>query len=162
VAQLLEAEPGAAGAQAIDSSTVTSHLSGTAVSDGGLPAAVPSLSNGAGSLCVSYGPGISRDVTVGGMVPGGGITTGTNGGEMVDQVWLPAGHGALVGAATSAADSPQTYFLIVGGMRYALSAPGVAQVFGYDLTADATVLPASVLNLLPQGPVLDPMPLSVS
>jgi type VII secretion protein EccB len=156
VAQLLEAEPSAAGAQTIDPSTVTSHLAGTAVPDGGLPAAVPSLSSGAGALCVSYGPGMSGDVTVSGTVPGGGITIGNNGGEMVDQVWLPAGHGALIGAATSAADPPQAYFLVVGGMRYALSAPGVAEVLGYDLADDATVLPASVLDLLPQGPALDP------
>jgi hypothetical protein len=75
---------------------------------------------------------------------------------MVGQAWLPAGHGALVGAATSAADSRQTYFLVVGGMRYALSASDVAQVLGYDLADDATVLPASVMDLLTQGPALDP------
>jgi hypothetical protein len=124
--------------------------------DGQGAAAVPTLSGGAGALCVSYGAGMSRVVTTGAAVPGGAVTTGASAGQLVDQVWLPDGHGALVGAVTGTDDAPQTYFLVVGGMRYALSAPDVAAVLGYDLADDATMLPASVLDLLPQGPVLDP------
>jgi hypothetical protein len=32
----------------------------------------------------------------------------------------------------------------------------VASVLGYQLAGQATVLPASLLDLLPQGPTLDP------
>ena len=75
----------------------------------------------------------------------------------VDQVWLPADHGALVGVAASpdSASGVASWFLVSGATRYALASPGLAAALGYNLSADETVLPASVVDLLPQGPVLD-------
>ena len=49
-----------------------------------------------------------------------------------------------------------TYFLLTGAMRYALSSQEVAVVLGYNLASEATILPASVLDLVPQGPTMDP------
>ena len=56
------------------------------------------------------------------------------------------------------------YRLVPGGRatRYALSSSTVAQVLGYHLSSSGTVLPASVLELLPQGPVLDPAAATVA
>jgi hypothetical protein len=95
-------------------------------------------------------------VTSGGTVPAdAAATTGQAG---VDAIWLPSGHGALVGAVPSVQQpsTVSTWFLVCGAARFALPAPSVAGVLGYNLQASGTVLPASVLDLLPQGPVLDP------
>jgi hypothetical protein len=49
-----------------------------------------------------------------------------------------------------------SYFLITGGVRYGLATPGVAAVLGYDLARQQTLVPASVVDEIPQGPALDP------
>jgi hypothetical protein len=79
-------------------------------------------------------------------------------------VWLPPDHGALVGAAPSVnqTSAVTAWFLVTGATRYALSSSAMAQVLGYDLGNSGTVLPASVLDLLPQGPVLDPAAATVT
>jgi type VII secretion protein EccB len=156
-AQLLEAEPGAPAPQAIAPSTVTSHLARTTIPSGGLPAAIPAIASTPAPLCITYGSGHARQLSTGATIPAGATATGATDGTDVDQVWLPPGHGALAGAtAGTAASQPATYFLIDGATRYALSAPAVAQILGYALPADTTVLPAAVLDLLPEGPALDP------
>ena len=45
-----------------------------------------------------------------------------------------------------------SYFLITGGQRYGLASPGVAAVLGYQLAAQRTLVPASVIDLIPAGP----------
>lgn len=95
---------------------------------------------------------------------GGGSAAATgNGAPSVDLVWLPPGKGALVGDSAGANSSSRvaSWFLVSGASRYALSASGqspsdVAAALGYNLSADETVLPASVVDLLPEGPVLNP------
>ena len=49
-----------------------------------------------------------------------------------------------------------SYFLVTGGVRYGLASPDVAAVLGYDLARQQTLVPASVVDLIPQGPALDP------
>jgi hypothetical protein len=49
-----------------------------------------------------------------------------------------------------------SYFLITGGQRYGLASPGVAAVLGYHLAAQRTLVPASVIELIPAGPAFDP------
>ena len=49
-----------------------------------------------------------------------------------------------------------SYFLVTGGVRYGLASPGVAAVLGYDLARQQTLVPASVVDLIPQGPAFDP------
>jgi len=61
-------------------------------------------------------------------------------------------------AAASAGNTPAVtgYFLISGGHRYGLASPAVAATLGYHLAAQRTLVPASVLDLIPAGPGLDP------
>jgi type VII secretion protein EccB len=156
LADLRRTDPGAQGVQMITNAMATSDLSGDHVPDGGLPVALPQVAPQAVTLCVTYGTGLSRSLASGGTVPAGAApTTGTSG---VDAVWLPSGHGALVGAAPGVQAPPSAiaWFLVAGSRRFALRSPAVASMLGYDLRASGTVLPASVLDLLPEGPVLDP------
>lgn len=156
-AALLEREPGASGAKAISPSTATSDLSGTAIPGGGLPRGVPVPTTMTSPLCVAYGPGLSSRITAGGTVPAGAVPVNAAGAG-VGQVWLPPDHGALIGAVPST-DQPGTVtarFLVTGATRYALPTSSVASALGYNLDTEQTVLPASVLELLPQGPVMDP------
>jgi type VII secretion protein EccB len=150
-AQLLEREPGEPAPQAISPSQLTARLSGTSIPDHGLPAQVPALAGTTSPLCLRYGSG-GLQISSGGRVPAGPISTGTVSAAQVDQVWLPPDHGALVGASPGAV----SYFLLTGARRYALSAQEVASVLGYQLAGESTVLPASVLDLVPAGPALDP------
>jgi type VII secretion protein EccB len=155
-AALLELEIGAR-AQSISLSTAGSHVSGTVVPDNGLPAEIPALPAMTSPLCVTYGPGLSPRITTGGAVPPGAVPVNAAGAG-IGQVWLPPDHGALIGAAPST-DQPGTvtaWFLVTGATRYALPNLSVASALGYNLGAEQTVLPASVLELLPQGPVMDP------
>jgi len=156
LADLLRTNPGAPGLVQITNAEATADLSGAAVPDGGLPPALPQVAPQATTLCVVYGAGLSRSLTTGGTVPAGAAATTGHAG--VNAVWLPSGHGALAGAVPSVQQpsSVTAWFLISGTERFALSSASVAGVLGYDLQASGTALPASVLDLLPQGPVLDP------
>lgn len=152
VAALLQRVPGAPAAQQISPSMATGDLSGTVLPSAGLPATLPRVVMMASVLCVSY-HGTSSVVTAGGTVPSGGVPV-TGGG--VDRVWLPAGRGALVGTSPGGTGTGATWFLVSGGRRYALSSPSVATVLGYNLSTSGVLLPASLVTLLPQGPVLNP------
>lgn len=153
LAELLEREPGAPQATLITPSAATADLSGTSVPDGGLPADLPRVTAASSPLCVVYGAGLRRTITTGASIPAG--SAATSGAAGVDAVWLPPGHGALVGAALSVQQAA-TWFLVAGTERFALPSPAVAGVLGYDLQTSGAVLPAPVLDLLPQGPVMDP------
>jgi type VII secretion protein EccB len=156
LADLLRTNPGAPGLTQITNAMATADLSGATIPNGGLPATLPQVAPQVATLCVVYGAGLSRSLTSGGTIPAdAAATTGQAG---VNAVWLPSGHGALAGAAPSTQQpaSAIVWFLISGTERFALPSPSVASVLGYDLHASGTVLPAAVLDLLPQGPVLDP------
>ena len=94
-------------------------------------------------------------------MPGGGLPVGSPGSHT--QIALPPGKATLAGmvpgpAGASAGDTPAVtgYFLISGGRRYGLASPAVAAMLGYHLAAQRTLVPASVLDLIPAGPGLDP------
>ena len=187
-AQLLEREPGAPAQRPISPSMATGDLSGTPIPGDGLPATVPALAPVTSVLCVSYGPGLRRQIIIGGTVPAGATPTGetptgetptgetptgeTPTGETptgaasalsVSQVWLPPAQGALAGAAPGNTVSGVTsYFLVTGATRYALSSQSVAAVLGYNLQTQATILPAALLDLLPPGPALTPSAATMS
>jgi type VII secretion protein EccB len=162
-AALLDLEPSAPKPSMLNPSQVSGHLSAATVSDGGLPSAVPAVA-GTGSavpLCIVYAATganstLARQVVLGGRVPSGGTPTDTT--ADVDQVTLPPGAGALVGAApgTGQAAGAISYFLVSGGRRYALASQSVAAMLGYDLATQAVLLPAGVVDLIPSGPALDP------
>jgi hypothetical protein len=156
MAELLKTSPGVPALTQISNATATMELSGDSIPDGGLPASLPRAVAQTSTLCTVYGTGLQRSLTTGGTVPPN--TTPTSGTAGVQAVWLPSEHGALVGA-TPSVNKPATvtaWFLVYDGERFALPSASVAAVLGYDLQASKAVLPASVLDLLPQGPVLDP------
>jgi len=156
LAALLGTDAGEPKPLPITNATATADLSGATVPDGGLPLTLPRVAPPATTLCVVYDTGLRRSVTSGGTIPADAApATGEAG---VDAVWLPSGHGALVGAVPSV-QQPATvssWFLVCGGERFALPAQSVASVLGYNLKTSGTMLPASVVDLLPQGPVLAP------
>jgi hypothetical protein len=122
----------------------------------------PNSSASSGSsnpLCITYGQGVTAGFTTGGTVPQGSPTTGGN--AFVNQVAIPSGYGALVGVAPVAASTGQakptatTWCLIVGATRYALPTENTETVLGYQKSNEIT-LPASVADLVPAGPGLNP------
>ncbi len=162
LAELLTTAPGAPGLMQITNAAATMNLSGAAIPDGGLPPTLPHAVPQATTLCTVYGTGLARSLATGGTVPAG--ATPTAGMAGVNAVWLPSGHGALVGAAPSVQQPSRAtaWFLVYGTERFALPSASVAAVLGYDLESSKAVLPASVLDLLSQGPVLDPSAATVS
>jgi type VII secretion protein EccB len=159
-AALLEVELGAPNPATLSPSQVSGHLSGVKVPGGGLPASIPPVAAPAAvvPLCTVYsggGSNLTRQVETGGQFPRGGVTTGIP--ADVDQVALPPEAGALVGAdpGTGPDNGVISYFLVASGRRYALASTSVAGLLGYDLS-QAVQLPAGVVDLIPQGPVLDP------
>jgi len=156
--QLFGLEPGAGNPTPITPSAAAADLSGASLAATGLPATqpLPVPMSPSSPACVTYAAGLRRTLTTGGTIPAGSVAT--SGAAGVDGVWLPPGHGALVGAAPSVQQpsAVATWFLVTGAERFALPSPRVAQVLGYDLQTSGTVLPASVLDLLPEGPALDP------
>jgi type VII secretion protein EccB len=158
-AALLEFSPGEQRPKTLAPSQVTGHVAGT-LPGHGLPASVPQVAavSAPAPLCVSYAGGgrrLAMQVTVGGRVPSGGVATGGSAG--VDEIVLPPGRGALVGATPQAGQGGAvTYFLVSGGRRYALASQDVAAMLGYDLPKQSVLLPAGVVDLIPQGPALDP------
>jgi type VII secretion protein EccB len=154
MAHLLETSAGAQAATPITNAAATMGLSGDTIPGGGLPPSLPQVVSQTATLCTVYGTGLRRSLTTGGTVPSN--ATPTTGSAGVNAVWLPSEHGALVAAAPSV-DQPSTvtaWFLVYDGQRFALPSASVATVLGYPQTSKA-VLPASVVDLLPQGPVLD-------
>ncbi len=147
------------------------RAAGTTMSPGGLPQRMPSLVgfDPAAPLCVVYaGQALAQasggHLTVGGTVPGGSLPVSGTGG--LTQISLPPGTAALAGSVpgpsgsgTAAGLAPTevtSYFLITGGRRYGLASPAVAAMLDYDLGGQRTLVPASVIDLIPQGPSLDP------
>jgi type VII secretion protein EccB len=158
-AELLDSELHAPPPARLNPSQISGHMSAVRISAGGLPDSVPAIAGTSAPLCVVYaGPGaqMTRQVVLGGRMPSGGVRTGVAAG--IGQVVLPPGAGALVGAAPGSGPSGTaiSYFLVSGGRRYALASKSVAGMLGYDLSPQAVVLPASVIDLIPAGPALDP------
>jgi type VII secretion protein EccB len=162
-ATLLDDRPGAPSPKPLPLSDVVSRLSRSTISSAGLPARMPTVTSASGSspLCVVYaadgtGSTLARHVTVGGTMPAGGIPTGQALG--VGEIALPTDRGALVGAvpSDSGGGTAISYWLVAGGRRFALSSERVATMLGYQLSKQAVMLPAGLVDLIPEGPVLDP------
>jgi hypothetical protein len=163
-AALLNAARGQLPQAAVAPSVVADHRAGGSISAAGLPQRMPSLVgyDPAAPLCVVYsGPASARGsagrLTVGGTVPAGGLPDGVAGSHT--QIDLPPGKAALAAVVPGPERDRVAvtgYFLISGGRRYGLASPGVAAMLGYQLKAQRTLVPASVLDLIPPGPALDP------
>ncbi|HEV2377927.1 MAG TPA: type VII secretion protein EccB [Streptosporangiaceae bacterium] len=172
-ARLLDAIPGQVSQGTVTTAQAATHH-GQESADG-MPLSMPHLADNTLSpgtpLCVVYsGPAttgpVDAQVTVGGRLPSGGITV--TGGTYVNQIVMGPGSAALVGMVAglpprSASGVPSgqrpditSYFLVTGGVRYGLSSAKVAAVLGYDLARQQTLVPASVVGLIPLGPAFDP------
>lgn len=158
-ATLLEEQPGGANQQQpIPASTATADLQGSLPS-GGLPSTLPKTPVVSSPSCITYGAGLSRTITTGDSIPANATPTGNSSPMSVNQVWLPEGSGALIGvtADTNKPTPPvRQWYLLDGATRYGLAGSGVASVLGYDLAKEQTVLPAQLVNVLPEGKALDP------
>ncbi|GAA5062477.1 type VII secretion protein EccB [Thermocatellispora tengchongensis] len=140
--------------------------SATTLGGAGLPAIMPAIDTPPASapLCAVYdaterGSARAR-VTVGGSVrPVAPEVAGTGGQEHFDQVVLPAGGAALVGLLPGEGQLAEirTYYLVTDqGRRFRLAGPELLGPLGYG-AQDVAPLPAHLLHLIPEGPVLDPV-----
>lgn len=140
----------AAGANAAPRSRVT-------VPSDGLPTVLPRMMayDPAVPLCVLYadtGAGSTRvRLTAGATLP-------EPHGDATDLVRLPPGRAVLAGVlpGDGQLNAVQSYYLITPeGRRYAVPGTDVLAKLGYD-AGQATPVPANLLQLIPEGPVLDP------
>jgi type VII secretion protein EccB len=129
----------------------------TAIPADGLPAVMPRMTahDPARPLCVVYaetGTGSTRvRLTAGAVLP-------EPRGDATDLVRLPPGRAVLAGVlpGDGQLDAVQSYYLLTPeGRRYAVPSTEVLGRLGYR-AAQATPVPANVLQLIPEGPVLDP------
>jgi ESX secretion system ATPase EccB len=168
-AALLDAARGQAPRAAVRPSAAAADRAPGTMSAGGLPQRPPALAgyDPAAPLCVVYAGHTAvqaGQLTVGGAVPAGGMQMA--GTQALSRIALPPGAAALAavvpgpsGTGTPAGAAPPlvtSYFLITGGRRYGLASPAVAAMLGYHLNVQRTFVPASVADLIPQGPALDP------
>jgi type VII secretion protein EccB len=174
-AKLLDAATGQVPQRTVTTAQAANHHGSLAADGMPLSMPVPADRNVSprAPLCVVYsGPAatgpLAGQVTVGGRVPAGGLAT--SGGTYVTRIAMKPGTAALAAVvpalpAPSSASVPApsgqrpdvtSYFLVTGGVRYGLAAPDVAAMLGYDLARQQTLVPASVVDLIPQGPALDP------
>ncbi|MGW4791867.1 type VII secretion protein EccB [Nonomuraea sp. NPDC004297] len=130
---------------------------------GGLPSAMPRFRTpGVSSpLCAVYadtaGGSVRAQLTTGASMtipkPSGG-----GGPDLVDQVLLPPGRAALSGhlPGEGQVTGITEYSLITDrGKRFRLASADVVDQLGYD-AAQVAPLPAHLLRLIPEGPLLDP------
>jgi type VII secretion protein EccB len=169
-ARLLDAIHGQVPQGTVTTAQAASHRG--SMSADGMPLSMPNPADRnispSAPLCVVYsgsGPAgpVAGQVTVGGRIPSNGLAT--SGGTYVNQIAMRPGRAALVavlpglpGPSSAPAGRPDvtSYFLVTGGVRYGLASPGVAAMLGYDLPSQQTLVPASVVDLIPQGPAFDP------
>ncbi|MEV0823096.1 type VII secretion protein EccB [Nonomuraea rubra] len=127
----------------------------TSVAADGLPAVMPRMTayDPASPLCAVYaGTGSTRvRLTTGATLPAAH-------GDATDLVRLPPGRAVLAGVlpGDGQAAAVQSYYLVTQeGRRYAVPGTDVLQKLGYQ-AAQATPVPMNLLQLIPEGPVLDP------
>jgi len=116
------------------------------------PSAVPTLAGwpaGEQQLCVRYGPQQGDpDIVVGPADPAAGQAAGL--------VQLPTGSGALIAARLSPGTPGTTVYLVTDtGVRYPVAGQKTLEQLGLSGVSVAQ-LPPAVVELLPQGPLLDP------
>jgi type VII secretion protein EccB len=164
--QLMKLDPSAKGSanpQNLDPSTLgNAPKHQESITSPDLQAKIPTIMTytDTSPLCAIYSDqsgNTAARLTIGGQLPAPPQTAsgGVNG---VDQLVFPPGRAALVGVLPSQgrANAVSTFYLITDGRRFALQSADVAQKLGYDSQTDAIPVPASVVELIPNGPVLDP------
>ena len=89
-------------------------------------------------------------------MPPGGVATGTPADVARSRSRPGPARWSARPRAPGQAATAISYFLVSGGRRYALASKSVAGMLGYDLSPEAVLLPAGVVDLIPPGPALDP------
>ena len=130
--------------------------------EGKAPEIVPFT--GTAPLCALYSdPSGNEDatLTLNGSLPAPVESASANG---ADQIVFPPGSAARAGRVPSPgqADQVNTYYLVTEGKRFPIKDKETAEKLGYSLPGDASKVPAGVLDLIVQGPVLDPAAVSVT
>ncbi|MFB9475669.1 type VII secretion protein EccB [Nonomuraea salmonea] len=129
----------------------------TALPADGLPAAMPEMTayDPARPLCVVYAETATGSTRV-------RLTTGARlpapRGDATDLVRLPPGRAVLAGVLPGDGQlgAVRSYYLITQeGRRYAVPGKEALSKLGYA-TTQATPVPLNLLQLIPEGPVLDP------
>ncbi|WP_019632915.1 type VII secretion protein EccB [Actinomadura atramentaria] len=151
----------------LEASAVTSNRSSKNLLDTNLPqeSIKAGTFSASDSLCVVY-PDAAKSNDRAKLKIGGGkdlpAPTGASTGTGVDNVVLPPGSAVLAGVlpAGGSVSAINSYsFVSDDGRRYPLKSPDTAKALGYSISADendSVPVPANLLNLVPQGPVLDP------
>jgi type VII secretion protein EccB len=114
------------------------------------------------ALCAVYDdPSGNSDakLAIGGTLPappGGAQPVGA------DQLVFPPGSAAVAGRVPSPgkANEVNTYYLVAEGKRFVIKDNETAQSLGYQIPGNAAKVPAGVLDLIAQGPTLDPAAVS--
>jgi type VII secretion protein EccB len=113
-------------------------------------------------ICASYQNNtFTPQVLVDSAIPeNGGVSTSgysSAGVSLADRIWLPPGHAAVVESlgSPSVTDGP-LYLVTDVGRRYAIPDLDVLRSLGLT-TTHLSKMPASLLQSIPEGPVLDPV-----
>ncbi|MFI6450098.1 type VII secretion protein EccB [Streptosporangium amethystogenes] len=139
-------------------------VSATRMDSTGLPPVMPKIitPNPTDPLCAVYSDtergSTQATLTIESTVRIPTPPTGRFNQDAVDQVVLPPGTGALVGVlpGNGRLDSVQSLYLIGDqGRRHAIQTPEALGSLGYSVE-DVAPLPAQLMLLIPEGPVLDP------
>ncbi|MFC4120089.1 type VII secretion protein EccB [Nonomuraea zeae] len=149
---------------AVDAAMVNAaEASAQPILGGGLPLTMPRFRTPETSapLCAVYADTITGSVRAQ-LTTGAKLTIpkppNSGGPDLVDQVLLPPGSAALAGHLPGAGQvaAINEYSLITDqGRRFRLASADVVGQLGYD-AAQVTPLPAHLLRLIPEGPLLDP------
>ncbi|MFG1957655.1 type VII secretion protein EccB [Nonomuraea sp. NPDC049028] len=123
----------------------------------GLPASMPKMTayDPASPLCAVYADADKGSARA--RLMSGGTLPAPR-GDATDLVRLPPGRAIVAGVlpGDGQLDAVQSYYLVTDeGRRYAVPNADVLGKLGYDAKR-ATPVPANVLQLIPEGPVLDP------
>ncbi|MDP9849402.1 type VII secretion protein EccB [Streptosporangium lutulentum] len=158
---------GQAAAKPIETDAASANamkVSATRMDSKGLPPTLPNIivPNPTDPLCAVYS-GTERGSTKATLTIESTVRippppTGRFNPEAVDQVVLPPGTGVLAGnlPGDGRLDSVQSLYLIDDqGRRYAIQSPEALQSLGYTME-DVAPVPAHLMHLIPEGPVLDP------
>ncbi|MGW4501782.1 type VII secretion protein EccB [Micromonospora sp. NPDC004336] len=142
--------------------TILEPLAEAALGDGAVPPVVPAARS-RGAVCqIVSGGSDEREITVGAVPeprPAAARTGGVNaaGTLLADEVLVAAGRGALVRAQPSpTAETGPVYLVTETGRRYPVGSATALERLG--LPGAAVVrMPSTLVERLPQGPVLDAM-----
>jgi type VII secretion protein EccB len=136
----------------------------TSLAAEGMPATMPKIStpDPAAPLCTVYSDtakGSTRArLTIGSRVPIPVPQGAASDQDHFDQVLLPPGGAVLAGLLPGEGQlgAVQNYSLVTDqGRRFALASGDLLPKLGYDFS-EVAPLPAHLLHLIPEGPVLDP------